>query len=99
MPKTYAMAHLDGTNAEKFMADYGSKVEATITAFGGKFLVRRGEVSHQEGKPSDIKVIIEFPDRAAATSWYESGQNQAILSGRTDNSTNTYLAIEDGLSD
>jgi len=47
MPKTYAMAHLDVTNAEKFMADYGSKVEATITAFGGKFLVRRGEVSQQ----------------------------------------------------
>ena len=37
MPKTYAMAHLDVTNAEKFMADYGSKVEATITAFGGKY--------------------------------------------------------------
>jgi len=55
MPKTYAMAHLDVTNAEKFMADYGSKVEA--------------------------------------------GQYQAILSGRTDNSTNTYLAIVDGLSD
>ena len=51
MPKAYVIGHVTLTNAEKFMADYGSKVEDTIKAFGGKFLARGGEVSYQEGEP------------------------------------------------
>ena len=47
MPKAYAIGHVTLTNAEKFMADYGSKVEATIKAFGGQFLARGGEVFYQ----------------------------------------------------
>ncbi len=97
MPKAYVIGHVTLTNTEKFMADYGSKVEATITAFGGKFLVRGGEVSYQEGEPlGDINVVIEFPDRAAAISWEESEQYQAILPGRTDNSVGN-VAIVDGV--
>ena len=97
MPKAYAIAHVTFTNREKFMADYGSKVEATINAFGGRFLVRGGEVSYQEGEAlGDINVVIEFPDRAAAISWEESEQYQAILPGRTDNSVGN-VAIVDGV--
>ena len=36
MPKAYVIGHVTLTNPEKFMADYGSKVEDTIKAFGGK---------------------------------------------------------------
>ena len=97
MPKAYAIAHVTFTNREKFMADYGSKVEATVNAFGGRFLVRGGEVSYQEGEAlGDINVVIEFPDRAAAISWEESEQYQAILPGRTDNSAGN-VAIVDGI--
>ncbi len=35
MPKAYVMAHATLTNAERFVAEYGSKVEETIHAFGG----------------------------------------------------------------
>ena len=95
MPKAYAIAHVTFTNREKFMADYGSKVEATINAFGGKFLVRGGEVSYQEGEAlGDINVVIEFPDRAAAISWEESEQYQAILPGRTDNSVGNVVIVD-----
>ena len=97
MPKAYVIAHVTFTNREKFMADYGSKVEATVNAFGGQFLVRGGEVSYQEGEAlGDINVVIEFPDRAAAISWEESEQYQAILPGRTDNSAGN-VAIVDGV--
>ena len=79
------------------MADYGSKIEATINAFSGQFLVRGGEVSYQEGKAlGDITVVIGFPDRAAAISWEESEQYQAILPGRTDDSAGN-VAIVDGV--
>ena len=95
MPKAYAIGHVTLTNAEKFMADYGSKVEATIKAFGGQFLARGGEVFYQEGEPlGEINVIVEFPDRAAAIAWEESEQYQAILPGRTDNSVGGILIME-----
>ena len=97
MPKAYVIGHVTLTNPEKFMADYGSKVEDTITAFGVKFLARGGEVSYQEGEPlGEIHVIVEFPDRAAAIAWEESEQYQDILAGRTDNSVGGIL-ITDGV--
>ena len=49
MPKAYVMAHATLTNAERFVAEYGSKVEETIHAFGGQFLVRGGDISYREG--------------------------------------------------
>ena len=95
MPKAYAIGHVTLTNAERFMADYGSKVEATIKAFGGQFLARGGEVFYQEGEPlGEINVIVEFPDKAAAIAWEESEQYQAILPGRTDNSVGGILIMD-----
>ncbi|MDC0034996.1 DUF1330 domain-containing protein [Chloroflexi bacterium] len=97
MPKAYVMAHLTLTNTEKFVADYGSKVEETMKTFGGQFLARGGEVSYREGeKLGDIDVILEFPDRQSAIAWEESEQYQAIVSGRTDN-TMGYFIIVDGV--
>ena len=97
MPKAYVMAHLTLTNTEKFVADYGSKVEETMQTFGGQFLARGGEVSYREGeKLGDIDAILEFPDRESAIAWEESEQYQAIVSGRTDNTTG-YFIIVDGV--
>ena len=97
MPKAYVIAHLTLTNTEKFVAEYGSKVEETIKAFGGQFLARGGEVSYIEGaKLGDIDAIIEVPDRDSAIAWEESEQYQAIVSGRTDNTTG-YFIIVDGV--
>ena len=95
MPKAYVIAHVTLTNTEQFVAEYGSKVEATINAFGGKFLVRDGEVSYQEGQSlGDINVVIEFPDRAAAILWEESEQYQAILPGRINNSVGNAVIVD-----
>ena len=97
MPKAYVIAHVTLTNSEKFVAEYGSKVEETIQAFGGQFLARGGEVSYREGeKLGDIDVIVEFPDRQSAIAWEESEQYQAILPGRTDNTTGNVI-ITDGI--
>ena len=97
MPKAYVVGHATVTNPEKFAAEYSSKVEETIRAFGGQFLVRGGDISYREGeKLGDIDVVIEFPDRSSAMAWEESEQYQAILSGRTNNAT-THLIIIDGV--
>ena len=95
MPKAYVVGHATLTNPEKFVAEYGSKVEETIQAFGGQFLVRGGDISYREGeKLGDIDVILEFPDRKSAIAWEESKQYQAIVSGRIDNTTGSFIIVD-----
>ena len=99
MPKAYGIAHIIFINQERWYSEFGSKVEATVQAFGGRPLVRGGEVSYQEGEPlGEIHVGIEFPDRSAAHAWLNSEEHQAILPGRKENST-AYFVIVDGLPD
>ena len=95
MPKAYVIAHVTLTNAEQFVAEYGSKVKATVDAFGGQFLVRGGEVSYREGETiGEIEVVIEFPDRAAAIAWEESEQYQSILPGRINKSLGKVVIVD-----
>ena len=95
MPKAYVIAHVTLTNAEQFVTEYGSKVKATVDAFGGQFLVRGGEVSYREGESvGDVDVVIEFPDRATAIAWEESEQYQSILPGRTNNSVGKVVIVD-----
>ena len=99
MPKAYGIAHITFINQERWYSEFGSKVEATVQAFGGRPLVRGGEVSYQEGESlGEMHVVIEFPDRSAAHAWLNSEEHQAILPGRKENST-AYFVIVDGLPD
>ena len=95
MPKAYVITHRTLTNPDRFIKGYGSKVEATLKEFGGKFLVRGGEISYQEGKSTgDFTAVVEFPSRTAALAWESSSQYQAILKGRTENSTGVFIIID-----
>ena len=72
-----------------------TKVEDTIKAFGGKFLVRGGEIAYSEGKKlGDLNVIVEFPDRESALNWKKSSEYQAILPGRIENATTQFIIID-----
>ena len=55
---------------EAMFAEYRKAVPATIEAFGGKFIVRGGDLKLLEGEwPHPRLVIIEFPSREAAEGW------------------------------
>ena len=103
MPKAYMMVHLEVINPEEFAAGFGSKIADVVKEFGGKFLVQLAAVHRFEnqfnGKQVDVHGILEFPNSESAIAWYESDQYKAILPARTDNTTNTYLAIVDGVDD
>jgi uncharacterized protein (DUF1330 family) len=59
---------------------YRKDVVATVTAHGGKFVVRGGTLSIVEGEWSLPRlVILEFPTREAAETWYRSPAYQKIL--------------------
>ena len=70
--KAYVIA-AETTKDEAVFATYRKEVPATIAAFGGKFVVRGGQLTTLEGEwPHPRLVIIEFPSRAAAEGWYSS---------------------------
>ena len=95
MPKGYVIAHLTLKDKERFFNEYGSKIEAVVGQFGGKFLVRGGEVLYREGETiSDIDVIVEFPDKEAGQNCLKSDAYQQIIAGRLDNTTGTFIFVE-----
>ena len=62
--------------------DYRKQVIGTFTPYGGKFLARGGKVSVLEGEwPYDRSVILEFPSREAAETFYESEAPELLYSG------------------
>lgn len=59
---------------------YRNQAAASIQAYGGRYLVRGGEISVLEGQrhPAAL-VVVEFPDIATAKRWYVSAEYAAAL--------------------
>ena len=97
MAKAYIVGQINITNMDEYKK-YAEKVFDIVTSFGGKYLVRGGNVDILEGQPSGNRnVIIEFEDKSKALSFYNSEEYQKIIKYRTDNS-NGYITIVDGLA-
>ena len=86
----------ESVNDEKMFDEYRKQVPATITPFGGKFIVRGGKVTVHEGEwPHPRTVVIEFPSRAQAEGWYKSDAYQKIIQLRLKSSVGNFV-IADG---
>lgn len=78
----YVLAQVDVHDPEGFER-YRDKVPATIEKYGGRYIVRGGDITPLEGTPPAPRVvIIEFADRDAANAWYFSPEYQEILPTR-----------------
>ena len=78
--------------------EYRKQVPGTVEKYGGKFLVRGGQMQTLEGdwKPTRI-VVTEFPSIEQARRWYDSEEYRApralrMKAGRTD------MVMVDGVS-
>lgn len=92
----YVLAQLDVHDPEGFQR-YREKVASTIDQFGGRYLVRGGDVTTLEGELSAPRlVIIQFDDRAAAERWYHSDAYQEIV-GLRQKSADGSAVIVDGV--
>ncbi len=92
----YVLAQLRVHDPTTFQ-HYREKVAPLIERFGGRYIVRGGEVSPLEGQVADPRlVIIEFADRDAARRWYESEAYQEILPLRL-NAASGSVVIVDGV--
>ncbi|MFW5680439.1 MAG: DUF1330 domain-containing protein [Pseudomonadota bacterium] len=74
---------------------YRAEVPSIVAAHGGRFLVRGGAQAVLEGDwPETRTVVMAFPDRAAATAFYESEAYQAIVPLRQAASTGRILVVD-----
>ena len=92
--KAYVIA-AETTKDEVVYATYRKEVPATIAAFGGKFVVRGGQLTTLEGEwPYPRLVIIEFPSRGAAEGWYRSPEYQKIMPLRLNRTVGNLIIVD-----
>ena len=71
------------SNGEK-LKEYAVKAKAAVEKYKGKFLIRGGRSTMNEGEISPRTVVIEFPSYDVANSFYNSKEYQdahSILKG------------------
>lgn len=90
----YLVAHLEVHDPDGFAA-YRAAVPAIIERFGGRYLIRGGEVEMLEGGWDRPRlVVIAFPDRAAVRRFYDSPEYQEILPLRTRAASGSVAIVE-----
>ena len=93
----YLIANIDVTDPKKF-DEYRKRVMPVIEKFGGRYLVRGGEVHGKEGSlPLHRLVIVEFPTLEAAQRFYDSAEYEPLLKLRLA-STRSDLVLAEGYS-
>lgn len=94
MAAGYVIAQIDVRDAAAYQ-DYVARVNATVEAFDGEFLVRGGKAQSFEGTPpGDRNVVIRFPSYEAAQAWYNSDAYAPVKSMRQAASTSVQTIVE-----
>jgi uncharacterized protein (DUF1330 family) len=91
----YIIADVEVTDGDTYWT-YRSQTPALVDKYGGRFIVRGGEVETLEGdwRPGRL-VVIEFPDMATAKRFYDSPEYQAII-GFRHRAANSRLVLVEG---
>ena len=72
--KAYVFVDIDITDPTRY-EDYKKLTAATLTPYGGKFIVRGGSRDVLEGEwNSDRTVLIEFPSKEKAKAWWSGNE-------------------------
>jgi uncharacterized protein (DUF1330 family) len=90
----YAIAHLRSVDVGAEIVEYLDRIDATLAPFDGRFIIHGATPEVREDEFPGTIVVIEFPDRARASAWYDSDAYQAILPLRTEHSDGTAFIID-----
>jgi uncharacterized protein (DUF1330 family) len=90
----YLIADLDVKNAAA-IENYRANVTATITKYGGRFIVRGGAHQVLEGEWHPKRVIlIEFPSMEALQRWYNSPEYRPLIAERKAAAITHIVAVD-----
>ncbi len=89
----YVIVRVEVTDPAQYRK-YTEQTPATIAKFGGRFLVRGGEMETLEG-PQETRriVILEFPSLEQAKAWYASDDYQTVKKLRADAAQGELLVV------
>ena len=90
----YAMAHLRTVDFNEEIVEYLERIDDTLPAYDGRFLVHGQIPEVADGTFEGVIVVIEFPDVERARAWYESEPYAAIAPLRIDNSDGGAFVVE-----
>jgi uncharacterized protein (DUF1330 family) len=90
----YVIVETDVHDQDAYKA-YMAASPGTVEAFGGRFVVRGGELATLEGdwRPPRV-VVVEFPDLDTARRWYDSEQYRHARSLREGVADLRMIAVE-----
>jgi uncharacterized protein (DUF1330 family) len=90
----YIIARVNVTDPEQY-AKYRAVTPAAVAAFGGKFVVRGGEMETLEGPEETQRVVVlEFESMAKAREFYNSDQYKAAIALRQPASEGQFILVE-----
>ena len=93
----YVLVDVEVLEPEPYQA-YVRGVPATLTAYGGRFLVRGGATETLEGDWSPRRVVVlEFPSAERAKAWHASPEYAAILPIRHRHARTRFLTVVEGV--
>ena len=90
----YMVVDLEITDPAGFQ-EYAKQVGATLSPYGGKYIVRGGKYEIMEGDwhPHTL-VIIEFPSVEKAWQWYHSAEYAPLIGIRARTATTQAVVVE-----
>ena len=93
-PKGYVISEITVTDPDAYK-QYAAAVPPIVAKFGGKFLVRGGQTLAVEGEPPRGRiVVIEFDSLAAARSFEDSPDYQAVAPLRHKAASSRVFLVE-----
>ena len=92
--KYYSIAEIDVTD-QSWVATYVAHVTPLVERAGGRYLARTSKVEKIEGQRPrpQIALIIEWPSREAATTFYESAEYRPYRESRLAGAQNEFLLV------
>jgi len=82
MPAAYVIVEMKITDPEQYK-QYMAAAPATITDYGGEYVVRGGRHESLEGDWQPARVaVLKFPSYEKAKAWYDEGAYRSVRTKR-----------------
>ncbi len=92
--KYYFIGEIEVTD-QSWVPEYVSNVTGLVERSGGRYLARTAKIEKIEGerKPLQMCVILEWPSKEAAVSFYESEAYRPYRQNRLSGAKNEFLLV------
>ncbi len=92
----YVLVEISVTDPQAYER-YKALAEASVSAHGGRYLVRGGQRQQLEGhRTPDRLVLLEFPSMEQARAWWSSPEYQAAKPFRLASTSGTEMLLLEG---